>query len=201
MKIVISGTVGVGKSTISEQLLKKLNDFILVEEIEGEDNIFLENFYKDIDSWSFILQMNFLLKRFKDSFDKDRNVIFDRHFIDDYIFASLPMIKDGIKNNLWNSYKVTNDNMAKILQENAKVDYIFLLKADFDVIINRIQKRGRESEKIADISYWRSIYDHYYNNHEIESYMKNNSKHFYIIDANSDDINKIVSNILNALNV
>ena len=61
MKIVISGTVGVGKSTISKQLFDKLNksneNVHLHYEIQN-DNPYLSYYYENRPEWSFLIQMD-----------------------------------------------------------------------------------------------------------------------------------------------
>ena len=61
--IVISGNIGVGKTTLAEKLAKKYNWKILLEEVDN--NPYLDDFYKSMKSWSFHLQIFFLNSRFK----------------------------------------------------------------------------------------------------------------------------------------
>lgn len=206
MKIVISGTVGVGKSTISKELQKHLQskneDVFLMEEIM-EDDPYLKRYYENRPAWSYLIQMNFVMGRFHNAF-KAGSIkgykIFDRHFLDDFIIASMPFIKDDMPMPLWNTYSCLNKALSERLKEAAKVDYFFLLKADFEEIIKRVDGRGRESEKAVDIEYWRDMYNQYYENEDIQNYIKNNVENLVIIDANSNNTDDIIKEILKAIN-
>ena len=61
--IVISGNIGVGKTTLAQKLSNKYDWKILLEEVDN--NPYLEDFYKSMKSWSFHLQIFFLNSRFK----------------------------------------------------------------------------------------------------------------------------------------
>ena len=56
--IVISGNIGVGKTTLSEKISKKFNWELQLEEVK--DNPYLDDFYKSMKDWSFHLQIFFL---------------------------------------------------------------------------------------------------------------------------------------------
>ena len=60
--IVISGNIGVGKTTLSEIISKKFNWELQLEEVK--DNPYLDDFYKSMNDWSFHLQIFFLNSRF-----------------------------------------------------------------------------------------------------------------------------------------
>lgn len=202
LNIVISGTVGVGKSTISKELEKYLQskneDVFLMDEI-NEDDPYLDKYYENRPAWSYLIQINFVMGRFNDAYkysQREGFKIFDRHFLDDYIIASMPFIKDDMLNPLWQSYNVLNHALNDRLKEVASVDYFFLLKADFETIISRVEGRGRESEKEVDVNYWRDMYDQYYNNEKIQNYIKSSVKNLVIIDANPKEPDDILKQII-----
>lgn len=56
--ITVAGTVGVGKSTLTKELAKRLGFKTSLEEVVN--NPYLEAFYQDFERWSFHLQI-FLL--------------------------------------------------------------------------------------------------------------------------------------------
>ncbi len=151
MRIVISGTVGVGKSTITNKLSKKLKsknkDVLLFEEIQNS-NPFLEFYYKDMYEWSFLIQLDFLFERFKvfysDINDSSNHIsIYDRHFLDDYIFASLKSIKENITSFQYNIYERLNNEMSKKIPGNKKIDYFFLLETDLEEIKKKEKRETR----------------------------------------------------------
>lgn len=62
--ITIAGTVGVGKSTLTQALADKLNFKTSFENVDH--NPYLDKFYHNFERWSFHLQIYFLAERFKE---------------------------------------------------------------------------------------------------------------------------------------
>ena len=62
--ITIAGTVGVGKSTMTQALADALNFRTSFENVD--QNPYLDRFYDDFEKWSFHLQIYFLAERFKE---------------------------------------------------------------------------------------------------------------------------------------
>lgn len=205
MNIVISGTVGVGKSTISNKLEKRLQnikeDVFLIKELE-EYNPYLEKYYENRPEWSFLIQMDFMMNRFNKAYKNSSKKIiniFDRHFLDDFIIASMPFVKNDMSMMNWQAYNMTNIELAKRLKDIAKVDYFFLLKADFDKIIERIAGRGRKEEQDVDVEYWKNMYNQYYENQFIQDYIITNVEKLIVIDTNKKDVDSIVDDILKVI--
>ena len=63
MYIAVEGVIGVGKTTLAELLVEKLQGIPLLEEFE--DNPFLPKFYGDPDRWAFTTQLQFLVSRLR----------------------------------------------------------------------------------------------------------------------------------------
>lgn len=61
--IGISGVIGAGKTTLAEALAKKLGLPVHYEPVI--DNIYLKDFYLDMEKYAFPLQVYLLNKRFK----------------------------------------------------------------------------------------------------------------------------------------
>ena len=83
--IVISGNIGVGKTTLAQKLSNKYDWKILLEEVDN--NPYLEDFYKSMKSWSFHLQIFFLNSRFKQikKISSSNGIIIqDRSIYEDY---------------------------------------------------------------------------------------------------------------------
>ena len=200
MRIVISGTVGVGKSTTSKLLVKKLRAKYKDSNVNflGEEtvnSIYLDYYYKQPSEWAFIAQIDFLLGRFKqwlkdetlrlNNSNKKYITIYDRHFLDDYVFAELHTIKNNISN--INSityqaiYKELTEKMARL---NSKPDFLFLLTGDLDNIKNRLKKRGRGEEIDVNDEYWQDLYKNYYERSMIQNHFKNNVKQIVKINTN-----------------
>ncbi len=159
MRIVISGTVGIGKSTTAKMLTEKLEKKVYIVNHLTEKTVvspYLSHFYDEPEKWAFISQLDFLLERFKEWLinekelknNNDKNVItiYDRHFIDDYVFAELHSIKRNISEINSIVYQVVyKELLDKLNKFEAKPDYFFLLEAPLSTIVKRLKARGRDA--------------------------------------------------------
>ncbi len=206
MKIVISGTVGVGKTTISKLLEKKLkNNYQVKLNLEiPYQNPYLSYYYKNRSEWSFLIQLDYMLNRFKAlleveklmKINLDSIAIFDRHFLDDFIFGSMKIIREDMSFMQWNQYALITKTLVSRINYADHPDYFFLLQASFENIISRINKRARKEELDVDDNYWKNLYDQYYNNPVIVEYLKSNVKNLIYIKTDDKSPEEIVDEIL-----
>ena len=198
--IGVAGNIGVGKTTFSEIISKKLNISVYYESVD--DNPYLSDFYNDMKRWSFNLQIYFLQHRFKNHLDiskSESGVIQDRTIYEDVsIFAYNLYKMETMSKRDWETYKNLFDNMTQFLE---KPDLIIYLRASTDTLINRIKSRNRNYEKDIDRVYL----------HRLNIYYKNwfsSIKEFNVleIDTNNfnifkdlDQLNKICDDIKNKL--
>ncbi len=213
MRIVISGTVGVGKSTVCDLIVQELdnvnieNNYLKEETVES---VFLKLFYESPKEWAYLAQLNWVVKRFEqwlvnEEFLKDKKnhyTIYDRHFLDDYIFAEMHTAKENISSYLSLSYQVQyQEILKKMADKDKQPDYVFLLKAPLDVVLKRLKGRGRESEVDANIEYWKELYDNYYIKPHFRHHFEKNCKNLIVIETENltpEEIkNKICSIIIN----
>ena len=155
--IVIDGVVGVGKSTLMNILQEE--GYIPFEE-PVVDNPILEKFYYDRERYSFPLQIFFLNKRFKNIKDASQiqNAVMDRSIYGDVIFAK--MLKDAgeMSNEEFDLYIELFQNML----EHCKAPKLLVyLEVGVEEAMRRINKRGREYEKIVERDYWEQLNDNY----------------------------------------
>jgi len=89
MHIAIAGNIGSGKTTLTSLLSKHYKWEPHYEDVD--DNPYLNDFYQDMQRWSFNLQIYFLNSRFNQILDirkTGRDVIQDRTIYEDaFIFA------------------------------------------------------------------------------------------------------------------
>jgi deoxyadenosine/deoxycytidine kinase len=89
MHLAIAGNIGSGKTTLTTLLAKHYKYTPHFEEVD--DNPYLIDFYKDMQRWSFNLQVFFLKSRLSQLIElnkKGKNVVQDRTIYEDaYIFA------------------------------------------------------------------------------------------------------------------
>tara|TARA_B110000438_G_C15677976_1_gene591072 strand:+ start:249 stop:875 length:627 start_codon:yes stop_codon:yes gene_type:complete len=159
--IGIAGNIGVGKTTFAEILSKRLDINVCYESVD--DNPYLSDFYKDMERWSFNLQIYFLQNRFKshvDIIETNKGIIQDRTIYEDVSIFAYNLYKMGIMSQRdWETYNNIFSHMTKFLK---KPDLIIYLRASTDTLINRIKKRSRSYEKDIDEIYLHRL-NIYYN--------------------------------------
>ena len=195
--IVISGNIGVGKTTLAEKLAKKYNWKILLEEVDN--NPYLDDFYKSMKSWSFHLQIFFLNSRFKQiqNIEKTNSTIIqDRSIYEDYEVFTKNLFDSGILlKREFENYK----RLYNTILEYVKVPdlLIYIRNKNIKNIVNNIKKRNRNFEKKINTEYLKNLNIYY------ENWIKNYSnKNLLIIDVtNKDFINnsKDLKNIYNII--
>ena len=140
--IAIDGPIGVGKSSLSKLMAKKLGARLVLEEFE--ENPFLPDFYKDPERYSFQTQLFFLLQRYRQQQELRQVDMFQKLLMTDYMF-----VKDRLfaSLNLNEKEMQLYDTVANLLERNViKPDLVIYLQADTDTLMKNILKRGREME-------------------------------------------------------
>ena len=67
MHIAIAGNIGAGKTTLTNSLAKHYGFDVQLEDVV--DNPYLDDFYNEMERWSFNLQVYFLNSRFRQLID------------------------------------------------------------------------------------------------------------------------------------
>lgn len=150
--ISIAGNIGSGKSSLTELMAKRFNWVPYFESVS--DNPYLNDFYSDMDRWSFNLQIYFLSHRFrthKEILALGRSVIQDRSIYEDVeIFARNLFDLGKLHERDFNNYHNLFLEMVSYLKPP---DLLVYLKADVDTLVKQIHLRGREFEKNIDPAY------------------------------------------------
>lgn len=171
--IVIDGVVGVGKSTLMNIL--KEEGYIPFEE-PVVDNPILEKFYYDRERYSFPLQIFFLNKRFKNIKDasKIQNAVMDRSIYGDIIFAKMLNDSGEMSKEEFDLYMELFENMI----EHCKAPKLLVyLEVGVDEAMRRINRRGRDYEKVVEREYWEQLnsnYRNYFEKYNISPILKIN---------------------------
>ena len=161
--IVISGNIGVGKTTLSEKISKKFNWELQLEEVK--DNPYLDDFYKSMKDWSFHLQIFFLNSRFNQiqKISESNNVVIqDRSIYEDYEVFTKTLYDSGVlMEREFNNYKRLYNTILKYINEPDLL--IYLRNLNIDKIISNIDKRSRKFEKSIDTEYLKKLNIYYEN--------------------------------------
>ncbi|AMY05622.1 deoxynucleoside kinase [Staphylococcus condimenti] len=160
--ITIAGTVGVGKSSLTRALAKKLNFRTSFENVDH--NPYLDKFYDDFERWSFHLQIYFLAERFKEQkrmFEYGGGFIQDRSIYEDVdIFAKMHEEQGTMSKEDFETYSQLFDAMV-MTPYFPKPDVLVYLECDYDEVIDRIHQRGRQMEIDTDPEYWKKLFRRY----------------------------------------
>jgi deoxyadenosine/deoxycytidine kinase len=150
MYIAIEGVIGVGKTTLARLLRPMLEAEILLEIFE--ENPFLSDFYGDRARYAFQTQIFFLLSRYHQQqrtvpelLAAGKSLLSDYTFAKDALFARINLKGDELDV----YYKVHEALGEKI----PKPDLIVYLRADTDVLMQRIASRDRSYERNMEREY------------------------------------------------
>ena len=161
--IVISGNIGVGKTTLSEIISKKFNWELQLEEVK--DNPYLDDFYKSMNDWSFHLQIFFLNSRFNQiqKISESNNIVIqDRSIYEDFEVFTKTLHDSGVlMDREFNNYKRLYNTILKYIEEPDLL--IYLRNLNIDKIISNIEKRSRKFEKAIDEDYLKKLNLYYEN--------------------------------------
>ncbi|WP_456277173.1 deoxynucleoside kinase [Bacillus sp. AK128] len=160
--ITIAGTVGVGKSTMTNALANGLGFRTSFEKVDS--NPYLDQFYKDFQRWSFHLQIYFLAERFKEQkkiFEYGGGFIQDRSIYEDTgIFAKMHFEKGTMTEVDYTTYSSLFDAMV-MTPYFPHPDLLIYLEGSIDDILARIKERGRSMEQQTPIEYWQEMHNRY----------------------------------------
>ena len=151
--VVVEGVIGVGKTTLVNKLTERLDARSVFEEFE--DNPFLPSFYRDKEAFAFSTQLFFLMSRFRQQERLAQGDLFQRITLSDYLFD-----KDRIFAllTLEQHELALYERLFDVLRVQVpKPDLVIFLKADLDVVLTRIEARGRAYELGMDPEYIRAL--------------------------------------------
>jgi deoxyadenosine/deoxycytidine kinase len=158
--VTIAGNIGVGKSTLTTLMARKLGWSPFFEAVE--ENPYLADFYDDMQRWSFHSQAFFLSRRLhqhhlllqsKESVLQDRSVYEDAE-----IFAQNLHRQGRMTGRDWHTYHDLYRILSLLLQPPHLVVY---LKASVPTLLRRITQRGRGYEQSIANDYLASLNELY----------------------------------------
>jgi deoxyadenosine/deoxycytidine kinase len=194
MHIAIAGNIGAGKTTLTKLLAKNYKFNKQLEDVVK--NPYLDDFYNQMERWSFNLQIYFLNSRFrqvKEIHEKNKNVIQDRTIYEDAnIFAPNLHAMGLMTNRDFENYRSLFDLMEGNV---AAPDLLIYLRSSIPNLVSQIHKRGREYENSISIEYLSRLNERY------EAWIHNYKKGpLLVIDINDldfvenkEDLKEIIS--------
>ncbi len=158
--IAVAGNIGAGKTTLTEMLSKHYKWIPQFEDVDH--NPYLNDFYDDMQRWSFNLQVYFLNSRFgqvQEIRQGKQKVVQDRTIYEDaYIFApnlhAMGLMTTRDYENYFSLFKLM-DSLVKA------PDLIIYLRASVPTLVKQIQKRGRDYENSIRLDYLKRLNERY----------------------------------------
>lgn len=169
MHIAVAGNIGAGKTTLTKLLAKHYRWEAHFEDVV--DNPYLDDFYTQMERWSFNLQIYFLNSRFRqvnDFRESGKDIIQDRTIYEDaHIFAPNLHAMGLMTNRDFENYSSLFQLMERFVQAP---DLLIYLRSSIPNLVKQIHKRGRDYENSISIDYLSRLNERY--EAWIESYDK-----------------------------
>ena len=160
MHIAIAGNIGAGKTTLTKLLAKHYKWEAQLEDVV--DNPYLDDFYNQMERWSFNLQVYFLNSRFRQVLqirESGKDIIQDRTIYEDaHIFAPNLHAMGLMTNRDYENYKSLFDLMESLVKGP---DVLIYLRSTIPNLVLQIHKRGREYENSISIDYLSRLNERY----------------------------------------
>jgi deoxyadenosine/deoxycytidine kinase len=160
MHIAIAGNIGSGKTTLTSLLSKNFGWDAHFEDVD--DNPYLNDFYNDMQRWSFNLQIYFLNTRFSQilSFRRSgKTLVQDRTIYEDaYIFAPNLHAMGLMSTRDFENYFTLFNMLSSLIQPP---DLVVYLRATVPTLVRQIQKRGRKYEDNIRLDYLKRLNERY----------------------------------------
>ncbi|MGC6429303.1 MAG: deoxynucleoside kinase [Flavobacteriales bacterium] len=195
MHIAIAGNIGSGKTTLTSLLSKHYGWEAHFEDVD--DNPYLNDFYKDMQRWSFNLQIYFMKSRFnqvKTIHSENKDVVQDRTIYEDaFIFApnlhAMGLMSSRDFENYSNLFELINSFIDA-------PDLLIYLRSSVPNLVDQIQKRGRDYENSIRIDYLTRLNERY------EAWITEYKEKLLIIDVdnldfqnNKEDLGRVINKI------
>lgn len=160
MHIAIAGNIGAGKTTLTKLLAKHYSWDPHFEAVD--ENPYLDDFYGEMERWSFNLQVYFLNSRFRQILElrkTGKTIIQDRTIYEDaHIFAPNLHAMGLMTNRDFSNYSSLFELMENLV---TPPDLLIYLRGDISTLVSQIHKRGRDYESSISIDYLSRLNERY----------------------------------------
>jgi deoxyadenosine/deoxycytidine kinase len=160
MHIAVAGNIGAGKTSLTTLLSKHFDWEPHFEDVV--DNPYLDDFYHQMERWSFNLQIYFLNSRFRQVLqirESGKKIIQDRTIYEDAnIFAPNLHAMGLMTNRDFENYKSLFELMEGLV---APPDMLIYLRSSIPNLVSQIHKRGRDYENSISIEYLSRLNERY----------------------------------------
>ena len=156
MQIAIAGNIGSGKTTLTTMLAERYGWQPKFESVDY--NPYLEDYYRDIQRWSFAMEVFFLKERFKALLDFQKtshNTIQDRSIYEGvFVFTANNYAMGNLNERDYSTYMELFEQMTREIE---MPDLMIFLRSSVAHLVQNIEKRGRNYEQKIPIEYLENI--------------------------------------------
>jgi deoxyadenosine/deoxycytidine kinase len=143
--VIVAGNIGAGKTSLTERIGGRLGWKTAFESVA--DNPYLPDFYADMRTWSFHLQVFFLghrAEQYMEMANLPESVILDRSIYEDaFIFSRALHHMGNLGERDYLAYRRVFDLVVSKLPSP---DLLIYLRCPVEVLMARIHRRGRAIE-------------------------------------------------------
>ena len=143
MHIAIAGNIGSGKTTLTKLLAARYGWTPRFEPVDN--NPYLEDFYHDMNRWSFNLQVYFLNKRFKEVVEISKStdtIIQDRTIYEDACIFAPNLHDQGYMSD--RDFKNYTDLFNLMMSLVKRPQLMIYIRSSIPTLVKHIEKRGRD---------------------------------------------------------
>ncbi|MCW9014453.1 MAG: deoxynucleoside kinase [Gammaproteobacteria bacterium] len=176
--IVIEGPIGVGKTTLARKLAESFDSELMLE--GAAENPFMAKFYENPRSAALPTQLFFLLQRARQMQELRQGDMFNPVRVADFLmekdrlFAELTLDRDEL---------TLYEQVYEQLTFDVPVpDLVIYLQAPVETLLERIENRGIQHERLIEASYLQRLSDSY-----IEFFHHYNDAPLLIVNARDID--------------
>ncbi len=156
--LVVEGPVGVGKTFLAGRLAARLEGRAILE--ETSENPFLPLFYRDRAKYGFQAQVSFLLARYFRQTSLIQPDLFSRYLISDFLPGKgMIFARITLKGHELDLYERLSEQL--VTPAAPSPDLVIYLQASTGVLLDRINRYGRDFEKDMDRKWLEELVDSY----------------------------------------
>ena len=152
-----------------------------------EKHPFLDDFYSNTSMYAYETEISFLLLHYhqikKVFFSNQEDVVSDFYIGKDMLFAKANIVHKK-------EYELFYELFRHLSGQLMKPDMVIFLSASDELLLNRIKKRGRDTEKNIDLAYIQKI------NLAYDFYFANEIKDIEVIKINMDECDFLTNEIM-----
>ena len=177
--IAVEGPIGVGKTTLARRIADTFEYDLLLE--EAELNPFLERFYQNRQQTALATQLFFLFQRVQKITELKQRDMFEQSRVADFVLEKDPLFA---RVNLEPDEFTLYEKVFSKMRVDAPVpDLVIYLQASPDRLLERIDRRGIDAERLIDRQYLEQLNEVY-----SEFFLYYDAAPLLIVNANEIDL-------------